>query len=99
MREPGPKADRLTVVKVGGSLLAGKADLHRVASADGVADDAEIRSRMLSCLTAAGVRCDRVPQPSGRSGLGRTVHQDDLATALSGLHDHFFTPAEPSHPS
>jgi len=66
---------------------------------DGVAADAEIRSRMLSCLAAAGVRCDRVTQPSGRSGLSCTVHQDDLATALSGLHDHFFTSAEPSHPS
>jgi aspartate kinase len=66
---------------------------------DGVAEDVEIRSRMLSCLAATGVRCDRATQPSGRSGLSCTVHQEDLAAALSGLHDHFFTPAEPSHPS
>lgn len=66
---------------------------------DGVAADTGIRSRMLSCLAAAGVRCDMVAQPSGRSGLSCTVHPDDLATALSGLHDHFFASVGQPHPS
>jgi aspartokinase len=57
---------------------------------EGVAGDAEIRARMLSCLSGAGVRCDLAARPSGRSGLSCTVHPDDLPAALSGLHDHFF---------
>jgi hypothetical protein len=52
---------------------------------------------MLSCLSAAGVRCDLVAHPSGRSGLSCQVHQDDLAEALSGLHEHFFAPAGQAH--
>lgn len=59
---------------------------------EGVAEDAEIRGRMLACLSEAGVRCDLVPRPSGRSGLSCLVHPDDLAVALGGLHDHFFEP-------
>lgn len=59
---------------------------------EGVAEDAEIRGRMLACLSEAGVRCDLVPRPSGRSGLSCLVHPDDLAAALGGLHDHFFEP-------
>lgn len=58
---------------------------------EGVADDPEIRSRMLACLTAAGIRSDLVARPSGRSGLSYTVHSDDLVSALSGLHESFFT--------
>ncbi|HSK77396.1 MAG TPA: hypothetical protein VLQ45_13165 [Thermoanaerobaculia bacterium] len=61
---------------------------------EGVAGDPEVRSRMLSCLAAAGVRSDLVAQPSGRSGLSCTVHPDDLAPALGGLHESFFTSAE-----
>ncbi|HSF41042.1 MAG TPA: hypothetical protein VLT87_14695 [Thermoanaerobaculia bacterium] len=61
---------------------------------DGVAGDLEVRSRMLSCLAAAGVRSDLVAQPSGRSGLSCSVHPDDLAPALGGLHESFFTSAE-----
>jgi aspartate kinase len=61
---------------------------------DGVADDLKVRSRMLSCLAAAGVRSDLVAQPSGRSGLSCTVHPDDLAPALGGLHESFFTSPE-----
>lgn len=57
---------------------------------DGVAGDPKIRSHMLSCLAAAGVRSDLVAQPSGRTGLSCTVHPDDLAPALSGLHERFF---------
>lgn len=57
---------------------------------EGVAGDPEVRSRMLSCLAAAGVRSDLVAQPSGRSGLSCTVHQDDLSPALGGLHESFF---------
>jgi len=57
---------------------------------EGVADDPGIRSRMLSCLAAAGARGDLSAQPSGRSGLSCTMHPDDLAPALSGLHDCFF---------
>jgi aspartate kinase len=57
---------------------------------DGVADDPEIRARMLSCLTAAEVRSDLTAQPSGRSGLSCTVHPDDLVPALSSLHASFF---------
>lgn len=57
---------------------------------DGVAGDPAIRSRMLSCLAEAGARGDLVPQPSGRSGLSCAVHPDDLAPALSGLHENFF---------
>lgn len=57
---------------------------------DGVANDPEIRSRMLSCLVAARVRSDFVARPSGQSGLGFTVHPDDLAGALSSLHESFF---------
>lgn len=59
---------------------------------EGVAGDAEIRERMLACLSGAGVRCDLTARPSGRSGLSCLVHPDDLAAALSGLHDHFFEP-------
>jgi aspartate kinase len=59
---------------------------------EGVAGDAEIRARMLACLSEAGVRCDLAARPSGRSGLSCMVHPDDLAAALSGLHDHFFEP-------
>lgn len=61
---------------------------------EGVASDPGIRSRMLSCLTAAGIRGDLVARPSGRSGLSCTVHPDDLAPALDGLHESFFTSAE-----
>lgn len=61
---------------------------------DGVAHDLEIRSRMLSCLAAAGVRSDLEVQPSGRSGLSCTVHPDDLAMALSGLHESFIASPE-----
>ncbi len=57
---------------------------------EGVAGDAEIRARILACLSEAGVRCDQAARPSGRSGLSCTVHPDDLPKALSGLHDHFF---------
>lgn len=60
---------------------------------DGVAGDPEIRSRMLSCLTAAGARGELVAEPSGRSGLSCTVHPDDLAPVLSGLHESFFPPS------
>jgi aspartate kinase len=56
----------------------------------GVASDPGIRSRMLSCLAAAGIRSDLVAQPSGHTGLSCTVHPDDLAPALSGLHENFF---------
>jgi aspartate kinase len=59
---------------------------------DGIAGDARIRERMLDCLAAAGARCDLNALPSGHSGLSCTVHPDDLTTALSGLHDHFFEP-------
>jgi len=61
---------------------------------EGVASDPGIRSRMLSCLSAAGVRGNLVARPSGRSGLSCTVHPDDLAPALGGLHESFFTSAE-----
>jgi aspartate kinase len=59
---------------------------------DGIAGDAAIRGRMLACLSEAGARSDLNARPSGHSGLSCTVHPDDLATALSGLHDHFFEP-------
>ncbi|HEX3127130.1 MAG TPA: hypothetical protein VH394_07350 [Thermoanaerobaculia bacterium] len=59
---------------------------------EGVAFDEEIRARMLTCLSGAGVRCDLMARPSGRSGLSCLVHPEDLAAALSGLHDHFFEP-------
>lgn len=59
---------------------------------EGVAGDGEIRERMLACLSGTGVRCDLTARPSGRSGLSCLVHPDDLAAALSGLHDHFFEP-------
>jgi aspartokinase/homoserine dehydrogenase 1 len=59
---------------------------------EGVAGDAEIRARMLDCLSAAGVRCDLTARPSGRSGLSCLVHPEDLPAALGGLHDHFFAP-------
>jgi KamA family protein len=66
---------------------------------DGVAHDPGIRSRMLACLSEAGVRGDLVAEPSGRSGLSCRVHPDDLARALSGLHDRFIassvSPASP----
>ena len=61
---------------------------------EGIAGDPAIRSRMLSCLAAAGVRGDLVARPSGRSGLSCTVHPDDLASALGGLHESFFTSSE-----
>lgn len=61
---------------------------------DGIAGDPGIRSRMLSCLAAAGVRGDLVARPCGRSGLSCTVHPDDLAPALGGLHESFFTSSE-----
>jgi aspartate kinase len=61
---------------------------------EGVAGDPGIRSRMLSCLAAVGVRGDLVARPSGHSGLSCTVHPDDLAPALGGLHESFFTSAE-----
>lgn len=63
---------------------------------EGVAGDAGIRSRMLSCLATAGVRGDLVAEPSGRSGLSCTVHPDDLVPALRGLHDSFFSTPESS---
>lgn len=63
---------------------------------DGVAGDPEIRSRMLSCLAAAGARGELVAQPSGRSGLSCAVHPDDLVPVLSGLHESFFPPSFPS---
>jgi aspartate kinase len=56
----------------------------------GVADDPRVRSRMLSCLAAAGARGDLIPEPSGRAGLSCAVHPDDLLSALSGLHESFF---------
>ncbi len=59
---------------------------------EGVADHPGIRSRMLSCLAASGVRGDLAVQPSGSSGLSCTVPPDDLAPALSGLHESFFAP-------
>lgn len=61
---------------------------------DGIASDPKIRSRMLACLAAAGVRGDLEARPSGLSGLSCTVHPDDLAPALGGLHESFFTSAE-----
>ena len=61
---------------------------------DGIVGDPAIRSRMLACLAAAGVRGDLVARPSGRSGLSCTVHPDDLASALDGLHESFFTSSE-----
>ena len=61
---------------------------------EGVASDPQIRSRMLSCLAEAGVRGDLEARPSGRSGLSCTVHPDDLAPALGGLHESFFTSSE-----
>jgi aspartokinase len=63
---------------------------------DGIAADAAIRSRMLSCLSAAGARGDLVARPAGRSGLSCTVHPDDLIPALRGLHEHFFASHEGS---
>ncbi len=63
---------------------------------DGVAQDPGIRSRMLSCLTAAGARGDLAAQPSGHSGLSCTVHPDDLFRSLSGLHEDFFASPERS---
>jgi aspartate kinase len=63
---------------------------------EGVAGDSDIRSRMLSCLAAAGVRGDLVAEPSGRSGLSCTVHPDDLVPALRCLHDSFFSAPESS---
>ena len=57
---------------------------------EGIADDPGIRSRMLSCLAAAGARGDLSAQPSGRSGLSCTMHPDDLAPALNSLHASFF---------
>lgn len=87
-------------------LLAGLDRGHRVtldrssphigAVGDGVATDAEIRDRMLSCLDESGVRSDLVARPAGRSGLSCTVHADDLATALRRLHDHFFDSLDPA---
>lgn len=61
---------------------------------EGVASDPEVRSRMLSCLAAAGVRSDLVARPSGHAGLSCTVHPDDLAPALGGLHESFFASSE-----
>jgi aspartate kinase len=61
---------------------------------EGVAGDPAIRSRMLSCLAASGVRSDLVARPSGQTGLSCTVHPDDLASALGGLHENFFTSPE-----
>lgn len=63
---------------------------------EGVANDPVIRSRMLSCLAAARVRGDLAPQPSGASGLSCSVHPEDLAPALGGLHESFFPPPERS---
>jgi aspartate kinase len=65
---------------------------------DGVASDLGIRSRMLSCLTAAGARGDLVAEPSGRSGLSCTVHPEDLIPALSSLHESFFASTEGAQP-
>jgi aspartate kinase len=65
---------------------------------EGVAGDPGIRSRMLSCLAAAGARGDLVVQPSGRSGLSCSVHPDDLIPALSDLHASFFPSAERAQP-
>jgi len=65
---------------------------------EGVASDSGVRSRMLSCLAAAGVRSDLVTQPSGGSGLSCTVHPDDLVPALSGLHESFFPATEGARP-
>lgn len=61
---------------------------------EGVAHDPGIRSRMLSCLSASGLRSDLVAQPSGHTGLSCGVHPDDLAPALSGLHERFFDQPE-----
>lgn len=61
---------------------------------EGVAGDPRIRSRMLACLSDAGIQGDLVARPSGRSGLSCTVHPDDLAAALGGLHESFFTSSE-----
>ncbi|HVR99992.1 MAG TPA: aspartate kinase [Thermoanaerobaculia bacterium] len=57
---------------------------------EGIAGHPGIRSRMLSCLAAAGIRGDLAVQPSGSSGLSCTLHPDDLTPALSGLHESFF---------
>lgn len=62
----------------------------------GVASDPGIRSRMLSCLDVAGIRCDLAAEPSGRSGLSCTVHPEDLVPALRGLHESFFSVPESS---
>lgn len=61
---------------------------------EGVAGDPVVRSRMLSCLAAAGVRSDLETRPSGHTGLSCTVHPDDLAPALGGLHESFFASSE-----
>ncbi len=61
---------------------------------EGVVGAPEIRTRMLSCLAAAGARSDMVARPSGRSGLSCTVHPDDLIPALSSLHESFFAAPE-----
>lgn len=61
---------------------------------EGVASDPEVRSRMLACLVAVGVRGDVEARPSGHTGLSCTVHPDDLAPALSGLHESFFASSE-----
>jgi aspartate kinase len=60
---------------------------------DGVAEDLEIRSRLLSCIAAAGGG-DLVALPSGRSGLSCSVHPDVLARVLGGLHESFFPSPE-----
>ena len=63
---------------------------------DGVAADTRIGTRMLGCLVDLGVRSNMVAKPAGRSGLSCTVHQEDLAPALTGLHEHFFADARPA---
>jgi len=66
---------------------------------DGIGDDPGIRSRLLSCLSAMGVRAEGSVRPSGRSGLSCSVHPDDLTAALGGLHEHFFAPREQARPT
>lgn len=58
---------------------------------NGIAEDPEIRSRMLGCLSSLNIRGDLVAQPSGHAGLSCAVHHEDLTPALIGLHEHFFS--------
>jgi KamA family protein len=91
----GSDVDRARLV-LSGIINGHKVDVRHspslvAAVGDGVADDPEIRSRMLSCLSAAGTRGELVP---GRSGLSCTVDPDDLVPTLSSLHESFFAAPE-----